>query len=543
VRRTDETVQIPGSSTRDVPPAKPERAGSDAVLATVRPADLAQSTAEDAVAAVPIMDGRPRRSSPRDPAEALTRSLAQLGDLDYMRSVLQDACDQFAPCAFQVEGFEVEHCKVTPWRDVSLTLCVSLRSAHTGVRSRQIISGTIFADIDAARGQFEQERLAADQMGTRPATDGEEPALAVTAMVPEMAMVLRRFPFDPVLTGLAHATDMATMTALLATHLPECRDQGWSIGGLEYEPMQYKPGRLCTVRYTLTLVHPRHADPKRIDLFGKVYRDDRWRRSYALIHDTWQASLKSSGIWCAAQPIAAVASWRLIVQSAVPGRQFRYVLADLTKDGAQPDDIRQASGHLESVARAVRSMQQSGIHLGPCLDFTALAAFQRDNLNHLRRVQGDLADEVHRLRAEIERLASACPASELKLAHGDFAHGNVMLDGERVGIIDFDRAGQAEPVYDIAYFLTHLASFGLRHPERASHLRMLCDRFREAYFELAPEVSSRRLALYEALDLSAYVLRNFRKRSHQAEWIGWAKGQIDSAWERLDHAASDGRTV
>jgi len=235
-----------------------------------------------------------------------------------------------------------------------------------------------------------------------------------------------------------------------------------------------------------------------------------------------------------------VGSWRLIVQSAVGGRQFRHVLADLTKEAARADEIQQAARHLEAVARAARSMHQSRIRLGPCLDFSALAAFQRDNLESLRRVQRDLADEVRRLRTEIERLASACPASELALAHGDFAHVNVMVDGERIGIIDFDRAGQAEPAYDVAYFLTHLASFSLRHPERAVHLRRLCDHFRDAYFDLAPHVSSRRLALYEALDLSAYVLRNFRKRSHQPEWLGWAKGQIESAWERLDHAAAEG---
>src|SRR5439155_11595904 len=26
-------------------------------------------------------------------------------------------------------------------------------------------------------------------------------------------------------------------------------------------------------------------------------------------------------------------------------------------------------------------------------------------------------------------------------------------------------------------------------------------------------------------------LSNFRKRSHQAEWLGWAKGQIAAAWK------------
>ena len=96
--------------------------------------------------------------------------------------------------------------------------------------------------------------------------------------------------------------------------------------------------------------------------------------------------------------------------------------------------------------------------------------------------------------------------------------------------------GQAEPTYDVAYFLTHLTSFTLRHPRRAAHMQPLCDHFRTAYLEMAPEVSPQRLALYEALDLSAYVLRNFRKQSHQARWLKWATGQIDSAWERLDYA-------
>jgi hypothetical protein len=72
-------------------------------------------------------------------------------------------------------------------------------------------------------------------------------------------------------------------------------------------------------------------------------------------------------------------------------------------------------------------------------------------------------------------------------------------------------------------------------------MQPLCDHFRQAYLELAPDVSPRRLALYEALDLSAYVLRNFRKQSHQARWLKWATGQIESAWERLAHAARTGR--
>jgi Ser/Thr protein kinase RdoA (MazF antagonist) len=465
-----------------------------------------------------------RAASTVDPAGRLTERLMHLSDTVMMRTLLQQALDDLRPQAFTVEGYAVDHCKVTPWREISLALSLMLRSTRTGEWSRQIVAGTMFATVDEARRHLQ---------GARPACETEAAALA---LVPEMAMVVQPFPLDAGLPGLAHASDTAAMTALLAAHLPECRDQGWRIRDLACEPLQYKPGRLCTLRYTLALDRRGTLDAHRIEVFGKVYRDDRWRQSYALLEATWQASVASAGRWTAARPIAAVDSWRLIVQRAVRGRQFRHVLGDLTTDGACPDDLRDAETHLTAVAQAVRSLQQAPIALGSRLDFRTLLGAQRDNLSYLHQVHPALARELEQVRATVERLAAASPAAAVGFAHGDFAHGNVLLDRGHVGIIDFDRAGQAEAAYDVAYFLTHLASFALRHPERAARVRSLCEHFRETFCALAG-VSPQRLAVYEALDLSAYVLRNFRKRSHQAEWIGWASGQIAAAWDRLETAS------
>jgi hypothetical protein len=69
------------------------------------------------------------------------------------------------------------------------------------------------------------------------------------------------------------------------------------------------------------------------------------------------------------------------------------------------------------------------------------------------------------------------------------------------------------------------------------HVAVLAERFRAAFLALAPEVSAERLALYEALDFAAYVLRNFRKQSHQTKWLAWATGQVAAAWDRLGVAA------
>lgn len=466
-----------------------------------------------------------------DAAEILTSRLEQLRDHDRMKVVLQRALDDLSPRPVQVQDFEITYCKVKPWRDVSLALSVD--SQHgPGTPCRQLVSGTMWATIDDARTHLREEL--ASSHAAEPGRIGRPRPSAF--LVPELATVLRLFPADSILTSLVPATDVTRMTALLSENMPECRDEGWRMRDLEVEPVHYKPGRLCTLRYGVTLDHFERGESQRLYLFGKAYRDDRWRQSFETLDTTWKASVASGGAWQAARPIAAVGPWRFVVQSAVPGERFRTVLSDLTPDNARPEQLRQISRHLEAVARAIHSMQQSPLGSGPRLDVAALLAAQRRNLDYLHTVHETTARELERLRTEIERVAAATPACDLVLAHGDFAHGNVMLNGNDVGIIDFDRMGQAEPTYDVAYFLTHLTSFTLRHPRRAAHMQPLCDHFRTAYLDLAPEVSPQRLALYEALDLSAYVLRNFRKQSHQARWLKWATGQIDSAWERLDYA-------
>jgi Ser/Thr protein kinase RdoA (MazF antagonist) len=478
----------------------------------------------------PVTENAPQADAAGDPAVLLTGRLEQLRDRDHMKVVLQRALDDLSPQPVEVQDFEITYCKVKPWRDVSVALSVASQHGASGKLCHQLVSGAMWGTVDEARLHWRKE------------VDADAHINRVSAvLVPEMATVLRLFPADSVLTSLTRVTDRAVMTTLLSESLPECREEGWRVRDLDVEPVHYKPGRLCTLRYNLTLDHPRRSESRQMHLFGKAYRDDRWQQSYETLASTWAASQASGGAWHAARPIAVVEPWKFVVQSAVVGERFRQVLADLTPDDATPDQLRQVKRHLESVARAVWSMQQAPLKCGPRLDLEALLAAQRRNLDYLHGVHEATAHELERLRAEIERVAAATPASELVLAHGDFAHGNVMLNGDQVGIIDFDRMGQAEPAYDVAYFLTHLTSFTLRHPRRAAHMQPLCDHFRAAYLDLAPSVSPRRLALYEALDLSAYVLRNFRKQSHQARWLKWAKGQIESAWERLDHATRAGR--
>lgn len=210
----------------------------------------------------------------------------------------------------------------------------------------------------------------------------------------------------------------------------------------------------------------------------------------------------------------------------------------------QPNDhgIKLLEKYLEGIILAVRSFQTSGSKIGPYREFDVLYSDQENNLLHLKNCHSEFADEVTSLRQKILELEPRIPQSPIGFSHGDFAYWNVLIDedrGGKVGIIDFDRAGQAEMTYDIAYFLNHLCSLAYRKPSRYSEYMRLYHHFRQKYLDLAPEVSSERLALYEALELSSFVLRNFRKNRQPSLWLDWANNLIQFTKVCLRKAAGN----
>lgn len=457
--------------------------------------------------------------------EVLAERLRQINERQRMKGLLSTALAHMMREPVDVIEHEIQYCKVKPWPDINLALRVTMRCATGGVL-RCHVSCTIRPTASNALEQFE------DEVSRR-----SDRSIAV---VPEMAMIVRLFPCDLVLTGLRAATNESGMLALFRRHLPR-REDGCRPSALRYEVVHYKPQRLCTLRYTVQLTHPTDTVTGVADVYGKVYCDDRWKSSHEFQSAMWRAACAGDNVWRTARPVVCVAEERFILQEAVEGRPFRRVFDELTQEDASEAELARAERHLTAVAETVRSMQRAPVRLGPRLDFATLWESQAKNLPYLNHSHPKLGRELARLRTALARSEGTLCSQSLGPAHGDFAYANVVLENGVVGVIDFDKGGQAEPAYDPAYFLTHLSSFGIRHPKRLRHVTRLCEAFRQAYLGLAPEVPPHRLALYEALDLVAYVLRNFKKQSHQPNWVPWAHTQIEYAWERLTWATRQGR--
>ena len=470
-----------------------------------------------------------------DRTTALASRLDQIGDPAWMRPTLERAIERLTGQPCRVNHSHVGYCKIKPHREIQVSLTAHLAGVHSADEPGQHFSMSFYPSQETGYEKFcEATRTPPSNFVTQRLE--QSGYLLPAVYLPESAVIVRVFPVDEGLPELGRITTPESLLPLLA---PDSADEPTALAGrFNYHVLHYKPGRSCTLHYRLNGT----SSPNR-ETVGKIYRDHRGERCHGLLETSWQVA-QQRGTWRAARPVGYEPRWNFVLQEMIAGRQFRHLFRELTPDDATTQQLAEVSRYLAAVAHALHDMQTATVQLPATamLDFHKLLASQQNNLNHLSRTHTDLAKEIKRIRQELVRVEAASPPAEPVFCHGDFAHGNVLIDVDNnqapVGIIDFDRAGLAEPAYDVAYFLTHLWSFGVRHPKRQPHIGPLCEFFRQAYLEIAPQVTLNRLALYEAFDFSAYVLRNFRKQSHQENWRAWARLQIEAAWQRLEVAAA-----
>lgn len=99
-------------------------------------------------------------------------------------------------------------------------------------------------------------------------------------------------------------------------------------------------------------------------------------------------------------------------------------------------------------------------------------------------------DIRHLLRAaSLIREAVAAAGMDLAFCHNDAAASNIMLNGEKVMLVDFDLAADNDPWYDIAALINEVCDFD---PPRRAAIEMYAGRYEEALFN--------RCRLYGAVD-------------------------------------------
>jgi aminoglycoside phosphotransferase (APT) family kinase protein len=199
--------------------------------------------------------------------------------------------------------------------------------------------------------------------------------------------------------------------------------------------------------------------------------------------------------WRSPRPVARLAEWNLVVMEHLPGTPLRVVVCA----GDPPEREERA------VRLAARAL--AGLRRAPARDLGA-RSFEADQRTLERRVRKvevldpALARPMWALSREIaERAARLPPCREETFLHGSSSPKQLLLAGERVGVLDFDGVARGDPAIDVGTFMAGLRKYGTRWAP-AARLRELAELFLEESCRLAGDASlASRARLVQAHEL------------------------------------------
>jgi len=237
--------------------------------------------------------------------------------------------------------------------------------------------------------------------------------------------------------------------------------------------LRYKPGRRCLIEYTVG-VERRDGVNDVVRLIGKVRRRRSGASALRLLEALWTAGFaadNADGI-SVPEPIGRLPALGMWLQRAVAGRPATELLAG-------PDGAALA----RRIAEAAHKLHRAAVPARRCHTMADELGILRERLPAVAAAEPRWACRIQRVLSWCERLAASVPRPAACGIHRDFYADQVLVDGDRLHLIDFDCYCAGDPALDIGNFIGHVREHSLRvlgDPGALADVeRALGDRFAE----------------------------------------------------------------
>ena len=316
------------------------------------------------------------------------------------------------------------------------------------------------------------------------------------AASPRRGNLITRGPVsDPALPHLETALCCVSMAPLLTQSMSQA---GTLSTGLFLESAnlrRHKAGRRALIEYRLRSTQPSGGHHV-VRVLGKLRRRGLDDSNLELLRQLGQGEFQRHSPDGSSVPavLGTVPSLNLWLQEVVPGTP----LADLLTTPLARPAVRRA-------AEALHKLHRQTLPLPRC----HTSGHELEILEiHLREVADNRPEWRPRLTWVLDqchRLVATLPAVPSVPLHRDFYHDQVLVEGERLWLVDFDLLCGGDPALDVGNFAGHLLELALREPAQRPHLEALADAFLQRYQELAPSVSRSALQAYTTLTLVRHI--------------------------------------
>jgi hypothetical protein len=266
---------------------------------------------------------------------------------------------------------------------------------------------------------------------------------------------------------------------------------------------RHKAGRRCLIEYDVVVERP-GAFPEAMTLVGKARARGLDKLTYGTIHYLWNHGFQTDsadGI-SVPQPVGVVPEFQMWLHRKAPGVSATHLLDEAAR---VPGVSQGGIGLAPRIAEAVHKLHGAGAR--PARRHTVA-----DELRILHERLGMLAVERPGWSRRLERLLRACdrlgagiPRTARTGVHRDFYAEHVLVDGERLYLIDFDLYSEGDPALDVGNFLGHMTEQSLRELGDPDALADREGALEARFLELAATTSRPSVRAYRALTLARHV--------------------------------------
>lgn len=300
---------------------------------------------------------------------------------------------------------------------------------------------------------------------------------------------------DKEMPSLAPALDPEEAQRQFERRLGHLSGEEGSLYLREIRVSRYKPHRRCVVEYDLSVERP-GAPPEEITLLGKVRARRFGKSGYRLLKAFREAGFDEDARdnICVPEPVGTVSEFRMWLQRKVPGRSATELLA--APGGA---------GLARRIAEAARKVHRAGVPAERRHTMADELRILRERLPEVARERPEWRERIERVLEACGRLGAATPEPEPCGIHRDFYADQVILDADRLYLIDFDLYCEGDPALDVGNFLGHVTEQSLRSLGDPDALADVEEAMEERFVELSGEKTRPAVRAYATLTLARHV--------------------------------------
>jgi len=315
----------------------------------------------------------------------------------------------------------------------------------------------------------------------------------------------KTLPTDKLLPQLAEALDFIQAKENLSSLVQECCSNS-ELNLESVRLLRHKPGRRCLIAYDFI----DHVHQLRKTVLGKIHAKGRHERSFKLQQDLWECGFDEwsvDGI-SIPRPVGIVNQWNMWLQEYVPGQDCWQAL-----HGPKQQRVAMQLG------AAVVKLSQAGVLTNRTHDVW-------DELKILQEKLPTVACKMPHLERRIDNVLSGCrrlseeTSSRIEVGiHRDFYPDQVVIDGERIYVLDHDLYCMGDPCLDIANFCAHLIERGIREPANAVAWEHASNAILNDFVTLSSCFDASVVESYLTLSLARhiYLSTQFPKRRYTTE--------------------------